>query len=840
METSGTAHATQVGAVPDGVLDLSRLHLDVQADDGLPEDFDPTICDDKLDTALTHYHSQYSFSNKKGSQVSQDSRVKSSTSNLSFGCSPDCCNQTQGVDLPNLHVLTDNEVPAPGSKGAPVPALSLNVLVNPSPTVNLQHAPVTLEGKCFQGQVLNEEHVSQVKKLQRAVRARNQRIAQAAKNVLQEESAVKVIIRLDDKKSRKELANHFEDRSRTVQIGQDSLLETKERVMQFMIPWNKSAEGVDRVTLPNSTMELEITWRWVKWSCGPAGKFHGGPIGRIQLTYTCARQGEKEYTKPGTAPRRIAVVVGRNLVWKPLLGQSRWFDWFGSGPESGGPVAAFKLMMHRQEKAAKHLGFAHFRLPKPFMMKSNGFLEMPIELDPETLLDQDPNTSPVGTLHARWDWAVFSKNNQMSRPCGVLSFSDLRIQYRDDYTSSKLSKLQQSKSKLDGDSELQKAKTSIEGQKDTSKDIDRRTSGFLPSNMQEQQPCLLIHIETGPRCSVLENADGHDLDEWESSTGTTDVADQNTLTFPDAVARFTIDWRIHAQDDMDHYAEDFYKPHAKPADLVALAKKVSYMTMSAPKLLRTVLRRENPAAKMLPYNPLIPRHQRYSILCTGMMMGLFWCCLFFRADCLQVPKPVACKKKKKPWWSKFLSWDVLFGSIWGIILTTPHPLILITMFKKRVILKKMDDAQKAYQIKIWRRKEKVGWFVVIISHVWCVFFCSQFVRYYPWILVEKWVNAVLMSVVHRFGSAPLVRGGWMSILLIFSRWTWLCDCCLLMSPATLAFAGPPGLLAAPKKKRTAKHLWGVVRALYLSGTLKMAAQRVESGAGDYNDVGDLF
>lgn len=155
------------------------------------------------------------------------------------------------------------------------------------------------------------------------------------------------------------------------------------------------------------------------------------------------------------------------------------------------------------------------------------------------------------------------------------------------------------------------------------------------------------------------------------------------------------------------------------------------------------------------------------------------------------PKPGKCK----PWgqanfWRPFIklfTWDNLFASLWGLVTSTPSPLILATLFKKRVILAKMSDKDKSHTLNLWLWRDRAGWALVTVIHIICWFVLSQFVRYYPWALVESWFLATLSSAFHRFFSAPTIRVTWMLIILLISKVTGIFDLVLALSPQLTIF-----------------------------------------------------
>merc|ERR1719160_816774 len=156
--------------------------------------------------------------------------------------------------------------------------------------------------------------------------------------------------------------------------------------------------------------------------------------------------------------------------------------------------------------------------------------------------------------------------------------------------------------------------------------------------------------------------------------------------------------------------------------------------------------------------------------------------LVFRADCLHSPKPASCRPRKSLF-KKIFSWDCFFASISAIILAVPIPMLLLFLFKKRVVLAKQSEENKRMTLKLWRYKEIIGWIVVFLVQGWCVFFFTQFVRYYPWELAERWISATTWALIHRFLSAPIVRTLWMGVMLVGSQQTFIFDFCMVMDPA---------------------------------------------------------
>eukprot|EP00746_Dinoflagellata_sp_MGD_P082539 gnl/MRDRNA2_/MRDRNA2_32776_c0_seq1.p1 gnl/MRDRNA2_/MRDRNA2_32776_c0~~gnl/MRDRNA2_/MRDRNA2_32776_c0_seq1.p1 ORF type:complete len:1450 (-),score=314.45 gnl/MRDRNA2_/MRDRNA2_32776_c0_seq1:205-4449(-) len=238
------------------------------------------------------------------------------------------------------------------------------------------------------------------------------------------------------------------------------------------------------------------------------------------------------------------------------------------------------------------------------------------------------------------------------------------------------------------------------------------------------------------------------------------------------------------------------------AATMKLASRIQYHSWTMQKLTKVVGKREHPLCKLWGYNPMITRKQRLGVLTSAILFGVFICCLLFPAPCLSVPKPAACQKKKSPWWKKFFSWDIVFATAWGIVLSTPIPFTLLTLFKKRVVLYKKTDKEKAWFLKAWTCQEKFAWLLVAAIHSWCILFLINFVRYYPWPLVQKWVMSVIMSLITRLVYAPAVRAAWMLILLQCSRMGGCCDICVASQEKLTMFPPVKEEMAPTEKVQT--------------------------------------
>jgi len=249
--------------------------------------------------------------------------------------------------------------------------------------------------------------------------------------------------------------------------------------------------------------------------------------------------------------------------------------------------------------------------------------------------------------------------------------------------------------------------------------------------------------------------------------------------------------QIHWRRCEEHHVavENFFK-ETEEDDVNALAKRMQYVGWSFSKIFHSTFKRDYPLLGLLRYAPLMTRKQRYAILSSVLLFAAFITVFLFRDDCAQTPKPKSCTKA--PVIELFFSWQVIFGSIWGLILSVPLPFLLLMLFKKRVILTKMTDEEKEWTLRAWLWRERLGWAVVVLVQVVSIFFLLSFVRYYPWTVIEKWLLATFQSVFHRLISAPGIRMLWVAFLMVISRYTSLFDCFLVMQPTLTTFQASPG------------------------------------------------
>jgi hypothetical protein len=103
----------------------------------------------------------------------------------------------------------------------------------------------------------------------------------------------------------------------------------------------------------------------------------------------------------------------------------------------------------------------------------------------------------------------------------------------------------------------------------------------------------------------------------------------------------------------------------------------------------------------------------------------------------------------------------------------------------------MSDHHKNRIIGCWLCMERMGWVIVVLLHLGCNLFIFQFVRFYEWNLIQKWVLAIVQGVFHRFFSAPGIRMVWLFVLLLSARFSGVCNGYFAQSPHISTF--PDGL-----------------------------------------------
>lgn len=237
---------------------------------------------------------------------------------------------------------------------------------------------------------------------------------------------------------------------------------------------------------------------------------------------------------------------------------------------------------------------------------------------------------------------------------------------------------------------------------------------------------------------------------------------------------------MHLKDDGEAYVSR--------AEVLEIIERVQYLTWPAWRILARTIRRETPLNTCCGYSALITRRQRYAVLSSGVLLAAFFAVLLFNVDCGMQPAPVACNPKTIR--ERFLSWYAMSASVWGVLLSLPIPILIRLLFKKRVIIRKLSEQQRALTIRIWQYKHTLAWFLVCLIHFgsWLTF--AGFVRYYSWTIVVQWLAAVAWSLVLRFIVAPAICTLSVILLLLWSRASRCLDCLIGAAPHLTSFPDP--------------------------------------------------
>ena len=226
---------------------------------------------------------------------------------------------------------------------------------------------------------------------------------------------------------------------------------------------------------------------------------------------------------------------------------------------------------------------------------------------------------------------------------------------------------------------------------------------------------------------------------------------------------------------------------AEQNEAVTLANKLRFFNSSKYILLFAFLRRDSPLTKIHTYSALISRKQRYAVLTSSILVAVLFTVIFFTrgVDCYSVPPSAACSPTKGLF-ARMWTWNVLFGSLWTVLLSVPMPLALISCFKKPIIFTEHTERHKLLRMRIWQCKERAAWLVVIATHLVMVFASAWLVQRYPWALVEIWFASTFWQLYHRFVTAVIMRSVLSLIIACGARTTAWFDVVLALKPSFVA------------------------------------------------------
>jgi hypothetical protein len=215
-----------------------------------------------------------------------------------------------------------------------------------------------------------------------------------------------------------------------------------------------------------------------------------------------------------------------------------------------------------------------------------------------------------------------------------------------------------------------------------------------------------------------------------------------------------------------------------------VAQILAYQQWPKRKLAFLALHREQIAPKLLKHLPPITRAERWATLVSAINTSFFFMTLLFQAECSTEPKPAICDAKKRSFVERLFepSWNTVATTIFGLCLSVPMPLILLTCFRKTPVLEQMTPAEKKLRIRTWRFWQAAGWTLVIGANVLYIYWLTVFSNHFPEAVLVKVLSAAMLMCIHRFISAPVIRGCLFGLILFLSRLGSCCDIVLVLCP----------------------------------------------------------
>eukprot|EP00929_Paragymnodinium_shiwhaense_P086619 TRINITY_DN4710_c0_g2_i10.p1 TRINITY_DN4710_c0_g2~~TRINITY_DN4710_c0_g2_i10.p1 ORF type:complete len:2826 (+),score=623.33 TRINITY_DN4710_c0_g2_i10:212-8689(+) len=202
----------------------------------------------------------------------------------------------------------------------------------------------------------------------------------------------------------------------------------------------------------------------------------------------------------------------------------------------------------------------------------------------------------------------------------------------------------------------------------------------------------------------------------------------------------------------------------------SIAQQTAFHFATSTSIAKRLVQREHILPKLFKRVPPLTRAERYAVLMTNMQLAFFWMTLLFRADCQMVPKPIICVKKEQPYYMKFApTWMTFFGSILGIMLATPVPILLLALLRKVPMQQQMEPFEKERQRKIWFLKQAVAYTLMLLINAFIIYWLSEFSNYYAEEVFQKWLNSAVQSLFHRFITQPGLRATVFTALLVVSK-----------------------------------------------------------------------
>lgn len=228
---------------------------------------------------------------------------------------------------------------------------------------------------------------------------------------------------------------------------------------------------------------------------------------------------------------------------------------------------------------------------------------------------------------------------------------------------------------------------------------------------------------------------------------------------------------------MGEYSKQSLAWNVQPHEVSAkeVAAKMTYHFWSKQKVAQTILYREHIVPKLFKHMPPLTRVERWAILSSACQSAFFWLTFFFRPDCQMQPKPAKCTPPRA-YMERFLPTLVtLFASVFGLLMSVPVPLILSVLFRKTPVMEILSPKEKVFRLRTWRFFTTCGWCFAVGLHCFVMYFLTMFTNTYDWPVFEKWFISGILSVIHRFLTAPLVRGLVFAFILLGSRFIGIFD-----------------------------------------------------------------
>ena len=148
------------------------------------------------------------------------------------------------------------------------------------------------------------------------------------------------------------------------------------------------------------------------------------------------------------------------------------------------------------------------------------------------------------------------------------------------------------------------------------------------------------------------------------------------------------------------------------------------------------------------------RTERYGLLLTATFVAAFFQCLLFMLGdgCEHQPQPAICQRAVS-----MIDWSKLFQSAWGLTFALPVTVSASRLFKKRPVHGVRTQTERRQRLMWWRRRERYGWLLLLLAHLFLLSFFVSFVNFYPTNLVWTWVRGCTLSTLVTTTASPVAR-----------------------------------------------------------------------------------